>query len=153
MSGGAQVTNVAATSRFEATSTPPIPLPSPLTEFFWDGVNRHRLLILRCQNCQHFVHYPRPICDRCQATDLEPEEVSGRATLYSFTVVMQAFHPYYLERIPYVLAVVELEEEPGLRLTTNIVDCEEEDLKVGLALQVVFSEVAPGLTLPLFTPS
>lgn len=144
---------MATTSGLSAASTPPIPLPGPLTEFFWNGVNEHRLLILRCKSCGHFVHYPRPICDRCQAMDFAPEEVSGRAMLYSFTVVMQAFHPYYVDRIPYVLAVVELEEEPGLRLTTNVVDCAEADLRAGLALVVVFSEVAPGLTLPLFTPS
>jgi uncharacterized OB-fold protein len=85
--------------------------------------------------------------------ELSPEQVSGAATLYSYTVVMQAFHPWFVDRIPYVLAVVELAEEPGLRITTNIVDCPEEDLAVGLPVEAVFTEVAEGLTLPLFRPS
>ena len=109
--------------------------------------------MLRCQECGHFVHYPRIICNRCQSTDLAPERVSGRATLYSYTVVMQAFHPYFVDRIPYVLAVVELEEEAGLRMTTNVVDCPEERLIVGMPVEVVFREVAPGLTLRLFRAS
>jgi uncharacterized OB-fold protein len=136
-----------------AAATPPLPSPGPLTTFFWDGVAEHRLLILQCQRCGHHVHYPRPICDRCQSMDLAPAQVSGRGALYSYTVVMQAFHPYYIDRIPYVLAVVELDEEPGLRITTNIVQCPEEDLKVGLLVEVVFTEVAEGVTLPLFRPS
>lgn len=136
-----------------ASAFPPLPSPEPMTQFFWDAVAEHRLRILRCQACGHYVHYPRPICDRCQSMDLAPGEVSGAGTLYSYTVVMQAFHPYFVERIPYVLAVVELDEEPGLRLTTNVVDCPEGDLRVGLPVEVVFTEVAEGLTLPLFRPS
>ena len=118
-------------SPLKAAETPPVPYPTDVTRFFWDGVNRHTLLILRCQVCGHFVHYPRIVCNRCLATDLAPEPVSGRGTLYSYTVVMQAFHPISSSRIPYVLAVVELAEEPGLRMTTNIVDCPEEHLAIG----------------------
>jgi len=140
-------------SPLDAASAPPLPDPGPLTQFFWDGCKEHRLLILRCRQCGHYVHYPRPICDRCQSTELGPEQVSGRGTVYSYTVVMQAFHPYFVDRIPYVLAVVELAEEPGLKLTTNIVDCPEEDLKVGLPVEVAFTEVAEGLVLPLFRRS
>jgi len=132
---------------------PPMPMPDPLTAFFWEGVNRHRLLILRCQACGHHVHYPRPICDRCQSTDLVPEEISGRATVYSYAVVMQAFHPYFADKLPYVVAVVEADEEPGLRLTTNIIECQEADLAVGMPVRVEFREVAPSLTLPLFRPA
>jgi uncharacterized OB-fold protein len=137
----------------DARSSPPRPRPAPLTQFFWDGVNDHKLIILRCQQCRHYVHYPRPICERCGSTDLAPEQVSGQATLYSYTTVMQAFHPYYVDRLPYVLAVVELAEEPGLRMTTNIVDCGEADLKIGMAVEVAFTEVGPDLVLPLFRPA
>jgi uncharacterized protein len=135
-----------------AASSPPRPQPGAITEFFWHAIKDHKLLILRCQDCGHFVHYPRPICERCLSTELAPQPVSGRAELYSYTVVMQAFHPYYVDKLPYVLAVVELAEEPDLRLTTNIVDCPEDDLEIGMALEVVFREVVPGLLLPLFRP-
>ena len=141
------------TAELDAQRSPPVPHPDHLTQFFWDGLAQHRILILRCRSCGHYVHYPRPICDRCQATDLSPEQVSGRGTLYSYTVVAQAFHPYFVDKLPYVLAVVELEEEPGLRLTTNIVNCPESDLRVGLPVEASFAEVADQLTLAIFQPS
>jgi uncharacterized OB-fold protein len=136
-----------------AASSPPIPLPNALTAFFWDAISRGELQILRCQNCGHYVHYPRPICDNCQELNLAPETVSGAAHLYTYTWATQAFHPYYVDKIPYCIAVVELVEQPGLRLTTNIVDCAREDIKTGMALQVKFVAVTQGLTLPLFAPA
>jgi uncharacterized OB-fold protein len=122
-----------------------------MTQFFWDGCKERRLMILRCQGCGHFVHYPRPVCNRCLSTELAPEEVSGRASLYAHTITMQAFHPYYVDKVPYTLAVVELEEEPGLYITTNIVDTPEEDLKAGMPVELVWREIAPDLVLPMFT--
>jgi uncharacterized protein len=142
---------VTMTSEPKVTITPPQPDPSRLTAFFWEAANRHELHILRCEN-GHYVHYPRLLCDRCQTQNLAPEAVSGRATLYSYTWTVQAFHPYWVDKLPYLVAVVELVEQPGLRLTTNIVDCPSEDLKVGMELQVTYREVAPGLTLPMFRP-
>ena len=141
------------TSEASAASVPPLPKSGPMTQFFWDAVNARRLEILRCTSCRHFVHYPRPLCDRCQGEDLSPVEVSGRGTLHAWTVVMQAFHPYFVDKIPYTLAVVELVEEPGLRMTTNIVDCAEDDLKLGMPVKVAFTEVAPGVVLPMFRPA
>jgi uncharacterized OB-fold protein len=141
------------TAKASALTTPPVPVPNALTSFFWDGVAAHELRILRCRSCGHHVHYPRPICDRCQSADLAPERVSGRATLYAYTWATQAFHPYFVDKVPYAIAVVELVEEPGLRLTTNIVDCPADLMRTGMDLEVVFDEVAPGLTLPLFRPA
>jgi uncharacterized OB-fold protein len=138
---------------FEVASSPPLPLPDGLTRFFWEGVEKERLMILRCRDCGHFVHYPRPICNRCQSTTLSPEQVSGRGTLYSYSVVLQAFHPYFVDKIPYVLAVVELAEEPGLRLTTNMVDTPESELAVGMPVEVTFVKVTDRLVLPMFRPS
>lgn len=132
---------------------PPLPGITPLTQFFWDGIKQRKLLILQCQNCGHHVHVPRPVCNRCRSLDLQPVEMSGRATLYGYTVVMQAFHPYYTDKIPYTLAVVELVEEPGLRMTTQIVDCPEADLRTGMDVELVWTEVAPEMILPYFRPA
>jgi uncharacterized OB-fold protein len=135
-----------------ATSVPPLPQPSPLTRFFWDAIRQHRLEILRCDTCGHYVHYPRPICEQCLGTQLSPSPVSGVGILYSYTAVMQAFHPYFVDKLPYVLAVIELPEQAGLRITTAMVDYEEAELRVGLPVEVVFTDVAPDLTLPYFRP-
>ncbi|MGW0593741.1 Zn-ribbon domain-containing OB-fold protein [Streptosporangium sp. NPDC002607] len=140
------------TTTANATASPPLPEPNALTAFFWEATRAGELKFLRCQSCGHFVHYPRPICNRCLSMELAPERVSGRAVLYSYTWAVQAFHPYFVDRVPYNIAVVELVEQPGLRMTTNIVDCPRERIRTGMALEVVFTEVTPEVTLPLFRP-
>jgi uncharacterized OB-fold protein len=137
----------------EKTVYPPMPEPTELTRPFWEGAARHRLMIARCQRCGYYLHPPRPICKRCLSWDIAPAEVSGHGVIYSYTVTPNAFHPYWADKIPYVVAFVQLNEQPGLRLTTNIVDCPEESLRVGLPVEVAFKESAPGLTLPVFKPA
>ncbi|WP_238428948.1 Zn-ribbon domain-containing OB-fold protein [Frankia nepalensis] len=85
--------------------------------------------------------------------ELAPEEVSGRGAIYMYTVAVTAFHPFWKDKVPYTIAVVELAEQPGLGVTTNIVDCPEKLLRVGLPVEATFVETAPGLTLPMFRPA
>lgn len=136
-----------------AASEPPVPAPGSLAQFFWDAVAEGRMDILRCDGCGQYVHYPRPICDRCLGEELSPSTVSGRGTLYAWTSVRQAFHPYYVDKIPYVLAVVELAEQEGLRVTTTLIDVDEKDVRCGMPVEVTFTEVVPGRVLPLFRPA
>ena len=137
----------------------PRPELTALTKFFWDGVDEGRLLILRCGDCGFYVHWPRPECGRCRSENLAPTEVSGRGVVYSYGVAMQAFIPAFAGKIPYILAVVELVEQPGLKLVTNIVDCDEDAVEVGMAVEVVFRqaeegrEAGDGLVLPYFRPA
>ena len=138
---------------FDIAQSPPVPEPSELTQFYWDAVEQHRLELLRCQSCGHYVHYPRRICNRCLSDDLAPEEVSGRGTLYSYTEIMQASHPYYRDKLPYVIGIIDLGEEPGVRLPTGIVDCPADDLRCGMPMEVVFRQVTPTLVLPYFRPT
>ena len=135
----------------KAETYPPLPAPSPMTQFFWDGCKDRRLMILRCRGCGKFIHYPRPVCDRCLSTDLSPEQVSGEASVYAYTVAIQAFHPFFVDKVPYTLAIVELDEQPGLRLTTKIVDVPEDALRTGMRVRLTWREVAPDLVLPMFT--
>ena len=93
------------------------------------------------------------LCRFCQSADLAPEPVSGRATLYTWTIAVQPFHPFYADRIPYILATVELVEQPGLMFMSQVVGCTEEDLRIEMPLEVVFEELAPELTLPFFRPA
>ena len=129
----------------------PMPVPDELSRFFWDGVKAHRLLIQRCVDCGKYIHWPRPICRFCLSSNLEPQQVSGKGTLWSYTVMMYPYHPGF--EIPYTLASIELVEQQGLKLVSNVIDCPEPKLRVGMPLEVVFSEVSPGLTLPLFRPA
>jgi uncharacterized OB-fold protein len=135
-----------------AKTSPPMPQPDELTQFFWDGVNEHELRILQCDRCGKFIHWPRPVCRFCLSTSLTPARVSGRGRLHTWTQPLQPFDPYFLDHIPYVLAVVELDEQPGLMVVTDIVDCAEDDLRIDMPVEVTFREAAPGYTLPFFRP-
>lgn len=132
---------------------PPMPEITELTRFFWEGAARRQLLIARCADCGFYVHPPRPGCRRCLSENLAPAEVSGRGTVWAYTVSVTAYHPYWADKVPYVLAVVELAEQEGLGVTTNVIDCPESLLRVGLPVEVTFREAAPGLTLPVFRPA
>ena len=132
---------------------PPLPAPDDQTRFFWEGVMEHRLLILRCDDCGFYIHWPREVCPKCLSRSLNPAEVSGDATLATWTFPSQPFDPYYRAHIPYALAVVELVEQPRLKMVTDLVDYDREALRIDMPLHVTFREVAPGVTLPLFAPA
>jgi len=132
---------------------PLLPTPDPLTQFFWDGVAQSELRIQRCRECRRYIHYPRPICRFCHSRDLAGERVSGAATLYSWTIATQAFHPFWVARVPYTLATVELAEQPRLMFLSQVVECAESELRAGLPLEVTFERIAPELTLPFFRPA
>lgn len=131
---------------------PIVPIADELTSFFWEGARKERLLIQRCDRCGYYQHWPRACCKRCLSFELSPAEVSGRGTLYSYTVCVHPFDPWLESRLPYVLAVVELEEQPNLKLVTNIIDCPEEDLRCGNAVEVAFEPISDEVTLPVFRP-
>ena len=145
------ISNIGIPESATAADYPPIPEVDNLTSFFWEGVANHQLLILRCGDCGTYIHYPRPICPKCYSMDnLAPERVSGRGTIYSHTTTVQPFHPYFVDKVPYNLIVVALEEDENIRITSNLVDLPNDDIRIGMPVEVTFQEVAPGLTLPLF---
>jgi hypothetical protein len=117
---------------------------------FWRGGAEGELRFLHCAACDHFVHPPAPRCPRCLAGALGVRAVSGRARLLSVTVNHQPWIPGFDP--PYAVAIVELEEQPGLRLTTNLVNCPFEAMRIGMPLRVLFEEREDGIFLPLFEP-
>jgi len=131
------------------TIEPPVPSPDELSAFYWEGARRGELLVQRCANCGHYLHPPDAACPRCASTELVAVAVSGRGVLYSFTVAHQAFDRAFVERVPYVLALVELVEQPGLRILTNIVGDPPESLSVGAPVTVTF-ETRGEWSLPQF---
>jgi uncharacterized protein len=130
---------------------PPVPMPDPLGAFFWEAARVHRLEILRCNSCGNYIHLPRPVCSACLSFDVAPAEMSGRATLYSYTVTHKAFHPYFVDKVPYLVATVELIEQPGLMMLTNLVGIDHADVHIGMPLQVAFEPLGPDHTIPVFT--
>lgn len=149
------VVAVLADRRARPAMTPRFDLPTPdlETEYFWAGANEHVLRIKRCTDCGEHHFYPRPFCPHCWSGSVEWVEASGRATLYTWSVVRANDLPPFPERVPYVAAVVDLDEGP--RLMTNVVECAFDDLEAGMALEVVFETVSddPEFTLPRFRPA
>jgi uncharacterized OB-fold protein len=126
-----------------------LPEVTKRNEHFWHGGEHGELRILRCQACGYWLHPPSPVCPRCHSKDLAPEVASGRATVHTFTINHQPWYPGL--RVPFVLAVVDLPEQDGLRLTTNIVGCPPEDVRIGMPVTVTFQHY-DDVWLPFFTP-
>ncbi|WP_250301247.1 Zn-ribbon domain-containing OB-fold protein [Streptomyces sp. A 4/2] len=125
-----------------------LPEPDAFTEPYWDAAREGHLLIRRCGACAKPHHYPREFCPHCWSEDVTWERASGRATLYTWSVVHRNDLPPFGSRVPYTAAVVDLAEGP--RMMTEIVDCPEDDLRIGMALDVTFRELTPGTSVPVF---
>jgi uncharacterized protein len=130
------------------TARRPLPLTTPEEAPFWTGGKNGQLLITRCAN-GHYIHPPKPICPNCLSRGVTPTAVSGKAVVATFTVNMQPWLPDM--PIPCVIAVVELPEQKGLRLTTNIVNLAPDQVRIGLPVRVVF-EAQDDVWFPLFEP-
>ena len=128
-----------------------LPQPDLETQPFWDAAKEGRFLLKKCADCGEYHFYPRPFCPKCWSENVEWAEASGRATLYTYSVIPTNDLPPFNERVPYVAAVVTLEEGP--RVMTNIVDCEFDALQVDMPVEVTFRAISDDFTIPVFTPS
>lgn len=115
--------------------------PDPFTHPYWQAAAGNRLLLRRCRSCGQAHHHPREFCPHCWSEDVEWEEASGRARLYTWSVVHRNDLPGFRERTPYVVAVVELAEGP--RMATEVVGGAPDALRAGVDLEVDFREGAP----------
>jgi len=130
----------------------PIPTPSPETQRFWDACRRHELWLPFCRACEAFYFYPRDFCPTCFSIDIEYRQCSGRGVIYTFAIQYRAWHPGWTSDVPYITAIVQLDEGP--RLMTNIIGVEPDPAKVqcGMPVQVVFEDVSETISLPKFQP-
>ncbi len=130
---------------------PPLPWPYQDTADYWAAARDHRFIIQRCTACGEHQFYPRGVCSHCLSSDLEWNEASGQGTVYSFSVNHRAPHPGFADKLPFVLAIIELAEGP--RMMTNIVECDPESVTIGMAVTVTFDDVTEEVTLPKFRPA
>jgi uncharacterized protein len=128
----------------------PVPIPDQVSKPFWDACNEKRLVIQRCQQCKRYHHPPQPICPDCLSVDLVYEPVSGRGTINSYTITRDARQPAFIAIQPYVVAQIELEEQPELIMLSNLPSARHEDVKIGLPVEVEFEEIVPGRLIPQF---
>ena len=132
----------------------PIPRPQPESDFYWERARQHELWLRKCNACGKAYFYPRDISPCCFSKDTTWIRASGRATLYTYSIVHRAAHPGFADEVPYVAAMVELEEGP--RLPTNVVGVDEptpEKLPIGMPLEVTFEDITDTIALPKFRPA
>lgn len=129
----------------------PVPVPDADSAPFWEACKEHRLAVQKCGSCGTLRFPPNRTCAECRSTDTEWAEVSGRATLYSWIVVR---HPVprevYGQDVPYVVALVDLEEGP--RMVSNLQGCAPEEARDGMPLEVTFQPGQCGFVFPIFVP-
>ncbi|HET6871097.1 MAG TPA: Zn-ribbon domain-containing OB-fold protein [Solirubrobacteraceae bacterium] len=128
----------------------PAPLITDDNRDFWTGGRDRELRIVRCNDCGYYIHPPSPRCPQCLSDDVEPHAVSGRGSVYTFTINQRAWSPGL--EVPYVIAIVALDEQSDLRLMTNIVGCSADEVAIGMPVQVEFREQGEAF-VPVFRPA
>jgi enoyl-CoA hydratase/carnithine racemase/uncharacterized OB-fold protein len=129
----------------------PIPEVQPWSEPFWKASKLHRLTIQKCSGCGKLIFYPRKSCPECWSSDLGWQEASGRGKIYTFTVVRDMVEAKFAADLPYVLAMVELDE--SIRMMSRIVECDPATVEIGMEVEVVFEDITEQHALPLFRPA
>lgn len=129
----------------------PVPVPDKLSAPFWEGLRQGELRLQRCRSCGHRQFYPRGWCTACASLELAWEPASGRGEVYSFTVIRRHMAPWWVRELPYVVAVVQLEEGP--RLMTNVIGTDPNTVRIGLTVVLEPVPAADGTVLPLFKPA
>jgi hypothetical protein len=127
------------------------PRPTPETAVYWQGCHDHTLLIQHCKACGQYQFYPRLICTGCMGDQLEWVAARGRGKVTSYTIVRQAVSKAYAAEVPYVVALIQLEEGP--KMMSNIVGCNPESVKTGMSVEVTFEDWSEEITMPKFRPA
>ncbi len=133
-------------------ATQPIPRPTRLTEPFWAGCKRHKLLVQRCVACSAFRFYPTAACPFCADERSEWILMSGRGRVYSWIVMNRAIDPIWANQVPFVSAVVELEEQAGLLVPGILRDIDPHAVQPGARVEVIFEDVTDEISLPRWRP-
>ena len=151
------------TTRSRAMTAPLAGLPLPdldrLPDYeqgFWEALRKRELRIQRCVECGVLRHLPTPMCPHCHSLDYDWAPVSGRGVVYSYVIVRHPVHPAIREReqLPYNVCVIELEEQAGLRIGSNVLHVAPEDLRIGMPVEVTFMPLPdePPVVLAMFVP-
>ena len=133
--------------------TMPLPGASAETLGWWEAAAAHRLVVQQCTACGATRHPPGPRCPSCRSASAAWLALPGTGSVYTYTVVHQAFVPALTDQLPYVVAAIDLDDAGGVRLVTNIVECDPADVRVGMRVSVAWEDMGPELSLPRFRPA
>ena len=128
----------------------PIPVPDDLTKPFWEAAKQEVLALQHCQSCGSYNHPPYPICLNCMSTDLKFEPVSGKGTIYAYTIMYHTGDQRFAPVVPYASIVVEMDEAKDCLLAGNLLGAPYTEAKVGRRVEVVFEKLNDDVNLPQF---
>ena len=126
-----------------------LPIVSSSDKAFWEGARRHELMAYKCANCGA-LYYPVTDCTACDNPKMEWTRVSGKGSIYTYIIYHQVYHPAWKGDAPYNVSWIKLDEGP--LLMSNVVECRNEELHIGMPVEVVFDDVNEEITLPKFRP-
>lgn len=129
----------------------PPPVPTGETRAYWEGCRRHELRIQQCIACGHSQFYPRLYCTVCMSEQIEWVRASGRGRIMSFTVVYRPVTKAFAADVPYIVALIRLDEGP--QLMSNIVECASERVTIGMPVIVTFEDRSEDVSVPVFRPA
>ncbi len=129
-------------------SDKPLPELAGYVKEFYAWCRRGDLRFQRCSDCQAWRHVPREMCASCGSTNWKWVKSSGKGTVFTWTVAERPMHPAFVDDVPYAPVVIEMDE--GVRVVSEVIDCEPADLKIGMRVQVAFAKVSDEVTLPKF---
>ena len=129
----------------------PLPTIDDDNRQYWEYCRKHEFRMQKCQNCGFIRFPPGILCPQCHGMDADWVELSGRGEIYSFVIYRMPYHPSYDKDIPYVVAIIKLAEGP--RMESNITDCDLEDIRIDMPVEVYFDDVTDEVSLPKFKPA
>jgi uncharacterized OB-fold protein len=129
----------------------PVPKPNADTRPFWNGCKKHQLRFQKCTQCRHVRWPPSIVCPVCHSPDTEWIVAGGRGKVYTFIVYRQAYHKAFEQEVPYVTAIVQLDEGP--HLMTNIIGIAPENVFCDMSVEVTWEDINKRFSLPKFKPT
>jgi hypothetical protein len=132
------------------TPKKPVPVVNPWARPFWEAARDHKLVIQKCKDCDQYVFYPRIACPHCFSDELTWVQASGKGKIYTYSVVVSNAPSAFVQDMPYVIAVIRLDE--GVQMLSNVVDCNPEEVTCDMPVEVTFEKLDEEFTLPKFRP-
>lgn len=131
----------------------PVPQADGSTQPYWDSLKAHKLRIQKCNDTGKYFFYPRGMSPFTLSDNVSWEPVSGKGVVHAFTIIHQNRAAGFVDELPYVVAMVELDE--GARMMTNIIDVDPdpEHIKIGMPVELVYDDITDEVTLPKFRPA
>jgi len=130
------------------TGNKPVPDVNPCAQPFWDATRQEKLTLQKCEECGAVIFYPRLVCPDCHSDKLGWVDASGKGEIYSYTVVHNNSPSFFMDDMPYIVAIIKLEE--GVQMLSNVVGCDPDQVKCDMPVEVVFEKLNDEFTLPKF---